>query len=94
MEQGFWGNNSLCLTSYPALSSLVGNPYETSGNVTISLKQIRNHAVDLATDIALADLGAAQHDSQANDLQRISEEAEGEAVLAQFCEIPTALSCY
>ena len=69
------GTISQCLERYPHISSLVANPYETSGNLAIALRAVKDHAVELAREVALQQLRQAQ-----------SESDEAEPLAAKKCK--------
>ena len=56
-ECGYIGEISQCILRYPPLKHLVGNPYVTGGNPTTRLQGVRDHAVALAREHALDELG-------------------------------------
>ena len=57
---------SVCIQRYPHLTSLVNNPYDCSGNLTVKLRRVREHAIDLAREYALDELREVQDDTQAD----------------------------
>ena len=66
MECGLPGEVSKCLLSYPLLRDFVANPYDYSGNLTVRLRGLRQHAAELARDHALDELAAASVDERAD----------------------------
>lgn len=64
VECGLPGEVSKCLVRYPRLRELIGNPYDFAGNLSIRLRELRQHAVELARDHALDELAAASADGQ------------------------------
>eukprot|EP00959_Pyramimonas_sp_CCMP1952_P371458 7778424-Pyramimonas_sp.AAC.1 len=56
-ENGAIGEVSACLLCYPTLAEHVSNPYDCSGNLTVKLRRVREHAVHLASKHALDELG-------------------------------------
>ncbi|CAK0818456.1 unnamed protein product, partial [Prorocentrum cordatum] len=59
MECGLPGEVSKCLVRYPALREKVPNPCDFSGNLTVRLRELRQHAAELARDHALDELATA-----------------------------------
>ncbi len=62
-EKGALSTISQCLMRYPHICTLVSNPYNLAGNLAISLRPLKDHAVDLARDLALEQLQSAQDES-------------------------------
>ncbi len=60
VEAGAMGSISHCITRYPHLASLVANPYDINTNLAIALRDVRDHAVELARDLALERLQQAR----------------------------------
>ena len=54
---------------YPALTGLVDNPYEFGGNLSARLRRLRDHAVELAREHALDELGKATAAAKGADLE-------------------------
>ena len=50
---------SQCLLRYPHIATLVANPYELSGNLAVTHRALRDHAVELARSLALEQIRAA-----------------------------------
>jgi len=48
LERGALGEISTCLLRYSHIASLVHNPYDHMGNISIKLRAIKDHVVDLA----------------------------------------------
>ena len=71
-EQGAPGSVSTCLLRYPALRELVDNPYELGGNATLRLQRVRDHAVALAREHAINELGKAKQEEQKENSDRAS----------------------
>ena len=61
-EGGALSEISSCIIRYPYLKDLVENPYTLNGNHTVRLQRVRDHAIDLAREKALADLHRAQEE--------------------------------
>ncbi|MDA8582658.1 reverse transcriptase domain-containing protein, partial [bacterium] len=73
---------SRCLVRYPRIAELVCNPYDFECNLSKSLRQLRDHAIELARDIALAKLQEAQGDEEAGDAtERIRQRKRGTRLL-------------
>ncbi|CAK0876187.1 unnamed protein product, partial [Prorocentrum cordatum] len=53
---------SRCLIRYPRISEFVCNPYDFDANLSSSLLRLRDHAVELARDIALTRMQASRDD--------------------------------
>jgi hypothetical protein len=51
-----------CIVSYPRLKDLVANPYDVGGNLSIKLRLVRDHAIELAREHALEELKQVQAD--------------------------------
>ena len=69
-EHGFAREISNCLHRYPRIRDLVTNPYDFVGNTAAKLQQARAHAVELAGDHALDELGNSHADLRgASELQ-------------------------
>ena len=69
-ERGFAGEISNCLHRYPRIRDFVTNPYDFVGNTTTKLQQARAHAIELARDHALDELGKSHADLKgSNELQ-------------------------
>ena len=71
-EHGAMGSISTCLLRYPYLKDLVDNPYEVDGNLTRRLQPVREHAVGLAREHALDELGKVKQAEQAGEQERAS----------------------
>ena len=69
-EQGALGEISLCLTRYPTLGTMVANPYEINGNLSISLRKVKDHAIELAREAALSEFCLPQGVDGEEDMQR------------------------
>ena len=63
-EQGHLGEISKCLELYPDIRLYVDNPYQIEGNMTTMLRGIRDHAINLAREHALDELGKPGGDEQ------------------------------
>ena len=62
------GEMSICLLLYPAISEWVRNPYEVSGNLTVLLRPLKDHVVELARMQAMEDIDtAAQVEAQGDN---------------------------
>lgn len=59
---------SVCLLRYPLIAEFVDNPYALDGNLTVSLKKMKDHAFELARAAAL------EHFQQGQDLQEEQED--------------------
>ena len=70
IEQGMAGEVTACLQRLPHLATLVDNPYEVGGNLSIRLSRVREHAVALARDHALDELGKAKDAAKDDDHAR------------------------
>jgi len=63
------GEVSRCFRRYPHLATLVDNPYAFDGNRSRRLRALREHAVELAREHALDELGKAHTDLVGDDEQ-------------------------
>ena len=63
-EKGALGTISHCLIRYPHITSLVNNPYNISGSLAVSLRALKDHAVELAREFALEQLRNAQGEEE------------------------------
>ena len=59
IERGTVGEVDVCRRLYPPIDTYVANPYRLDGNITVRLAALRAHAVELARDFALQQLGEA-----------------------------------
>ncbi|CAK0848639.1 unnamed protein product [Prorocentrum cordatum] len=66
-ERGFATDVSSCLLRYPKIRDLVDNPYAFEGNVSAKLQRLRDHAMELARDHALDELGKSHADLTGTD---------------------------
>ena len=66
-ESGFLGVISTCLARYPTIKDKIANPYDIGGNITLKLQRLRDHAIELAKDHALGELGQAHKDLSEGD---------------------------
>ena len=62
IENGFLSDISACLERYPKVSEHISNPYDTTGNLTAKLRNLKDHAVSLARDHALDELNKSHED--------------------------------
>ena len=69
-EAGFLGAISACIVRYPSLKGLVDNPYDVEGNLSIKLRKVRAHAIELAREHALDELNQAHADLVNGDATR------------------------
>ena len=65
-EKESLGTISQCLSRYPHIATLVTNPYELKGNLAVTLRALKDHAVDLAREIAIELMQSAQTISEEN----------------------------
>ena len=70
MERCMSGEISLCSQRYSVLGSPVENPYEVGGNLTARLRPVRDHAISLAREHALDELGKAKGAAKEGDQTR------------------------
>ena len=49
---------------------MVANPYEINGNLSISLRKVKDHAIELAREAALSELSIPQGVDGEEDMQR------------------------
>ncbi|CAK0903838.1 unnamed protein product, partial [Prorocentrum cordatum] len=75
-ELGFLTDISHCLLRYPHISSFVANPYDLQGNLTTSLRALRDHAVELAREAALGLLLEAQDDAAEGDALQVKRKRQ------------------
>ena len=69
-ERGSAEAVSTCITRYPLLKELVSNPYDFSSPVHDRLRLAKQHAIELARDHAMQELGRLQEDlSELTDVQ-------------------------
>ena len=70
LENQATGTITRCLHLYPALAELVETPYEFGGNLTTRLRRLRDHAIELARQHALDELGKATTAAKGGDVER------------------------
>eukprot|EP00959_Pyramimonas_sp_CCMP1952_P128870 2694951-Pyramimonas_sp.AAC.1 len=58
-ETSSMGTLSTCMSRYPRLREFLDNLYDTACHTTRLLQPVRDHAVDLAREHALDELGKA-----------------------------------
>ena len=68
-EQGALGVISVCLVRYPALGTMVDNPYELNANLSISLRRVKDHAIEFAREAALSEFAVPQGGDGEEDAQ-------------------------
>ncbi len=66
-EKEAFNTVSQCLLRYPHIATLVDNPYDLSGNLAVKLRSLKDHAVELARELALEQMRSAQDDSDGHD---------------------------
>ena len=71
MEMGSISGISKCIERYPTLANLVDNPYELEGPVYQRLRLVRTHAIDLAREHAIDELGKLHEDLEEMDAETI-----------------------
>ena len=72
---------SQCLTRYPLIASLVDNPYDLTGNLTINHRALRDHAVELARNLALEQIGSAQEEEELGQFEATKRRKNGTRLL-------------
>ena len=81
-EAGSLATISTCLLRYTHITQLVRNPYQLNGNLAITLRGLRDHAVELAREHALELLLKAQKaEEEQNHFQASQEKKKGTRLL-------------
>ena len=58
---------SVCLMRYPKIHELVDNPYALEGNLSLKLRRLKDHGIELARDVALEQVQQGQEVAEEQD---------------------------
>ena len=90
-EKKAFGELDRCRQLYPHIHTLVTNPYDVDGNLTVKLRRLKDHAVELARTQAMSEAELAQTSAQgASDDPHLSTRRKQRAARLLYRLLPGA----